>query len=205
MSKKNKSKMDDGNEHKQNAEIARKAAFDLVGAANSRGADRLAVDIRVEEAGPVIVVEDDGSGMTPEQLDDFIGSTEEERLFYGADEVHIATTHDGRTLKAHSYNPPEYDVTSMEAARREEGTRVEVVNFTGPDDLTKHLDEEELREDLHLDKSDWTALLNVHVGDYSHTIRRLDEAPDQYRAESESCGETYGNRGKATKHAEEEN
>lgn len=162
-------------ENNMTTEIARRALLELVGSANCRDADYVGVDIRVEQAGPVIVIEDDGLGMKPSQLADFLGTTEEERLFYGADEVHVVTTRDGRTLKAHSDNPPEYEVTSMDAARWEEGTRVEIVNFTGPNDLTKRLDEAELREYLHLDESDWTALLNVHGGEHGHTIRRLGD------------------------------
>jgi len=162
-------------ENNRTTEIARRALLELVGSANCRDANYVGIDIRVEQAGPVIVIEDDGVGMKPSQLDDFLGTTEEERRFYGADEVHVVTTREGRTLKAHSDDPPEYDVTSMNAARWEEGTRVEIVNFTGPNALTKHLDEEKLREDLHLDESDWTALLNVQVEEDAHPIRRLGD------------------------------
>lgn len=150
------------------------AVRDLAGAACEADADQIAIDIRVEERGPVMVVEDDGAGMTPEQLERFFAATTDEEPFYGADEVHVATTRDGHTLKAHSDDPPEYRVTELDAARWEEGTRVEIVNYDAPDDITERVTEEEIRDRAALDETDWTALLNVHVDDHAHTIRRLD-------------------------------
>lgn len=154
------------------------AVMDLAGAACEADADQIAIDIRVEERGPVMVVEDDGRGMTPEQLERFFDPSGEDDPFYGADEVHVATTRDGRTLKAHSDDPPEYRVSELDAARWEEGTRVEIVNYDAPNDITKRVTEEQLRDRAALDETDWTALLNVHVDDHAHTIRRLNETEE---------------------------
>jgi len=120
---------------------------DLVSAANGGGADRVALDIQVGENGAGIVVEDDGTGMTPDELERFFEPVGSGEPFYAAEEVQETTTRDGETLHAYSPDPPEYNLTESEAADRKEGTRVEVRGIKVPANAAEQLDEKPSERD----------------------------------------------------------
>lgn len=99
-----------------------RAGRDLVSAANEDGADRVTLDIQVGENCVKITVEDDGTGMTPDGLEQLFEPAGLGEPFYGAKEVQVTTTRDGKTLHAYSSDPPKYDFTVSETADRKEGT-----------------------------------------------------------------------------------
>lgn len=148
------------------------AVLDLAGAAYENDPDRIAIDIRVEDVGPVLIVEDDGEGMTPAELKRFFDASDEEVPFYGADEVHVVTAKNGHAWRARSTNPPEYQVTEYDS-NWEAGTRVEVINYDAPDDIVDRISEKELREYAALDEDDWTALVSVYTEEEAPSVRRL--------------------------------
>ena len=156
-------------------EPTKRAVRDLAGAAYQSDPDQIAIDIRVEEVGPVLIVEDDGEGMTSAELERFFDSSSEDVPFYGADEVHVVTASDGRAWRARSENPPEYQVTEYDSGHWETGTRVEIVNYEAPEDIAERVSEEELREYAALDESDWAALVHVYADDDAPSVRRLRE------------------------------
>lgn len=151
------------------------AVLDLAGAACESGADTVGFDIRVEEAGPAIVVEYNGQGMSPEELERFFDASSRDVPFYGADEVHVVTAKNGRAWRARSKNPPEYQVTEYDGDW-ETGTRVEMVNYDAPDDIVERVSEEELREFAALDQTDWTALVSIHSEEQASSVRRLRDS-----------------------------
>jgi len=167
--------MSESFEEKDPTEATKHAVLDLAGAACESGADTIGFDIRVEEAGPVIVVEDNSQGMSPEELDRFFDTSNEDVPFYGADEVHIVTAKDGRAWRARSENPPEYQVTEYDGDWKT-GTRVEVVNYDAPDDIVERISEEERREYAALDETDWTALVSIHSEEREPSVRRLRDS-----------------------------
>lgn len=156
-------------------EPTKRAVRDLSGAAYEGDPNRIGIDIRVEAVGPVLIVEDDGKGMTPTEIERFFDASNEDMPFYGADEVHIITAKDGRAWRARSENPPEYQVTEYDTGW-ETGTRVEVVNYDAPDDIVERVSEEELREYAALDESDWTALVSVYSEEQAPSVRRLRDS-----------------------------
>lgn len=164
--------MSESIEKKDPTETTKVAICDLAGAACESGADTIGFDIRVEEEGPIIVVEDNGQGMSLEELDRFFDTSSEDVPFYGADEVHVVTAKDGHAWRARSKNPPEYQVTEYERSW-ETGTRVEVVNYDAPNDIVERVSEEELREYAALDETDWTALISVYSEEQAPSVRRL--------------------------------
>ncbi|SIS18908.1 ATP-binding protein [Natronorubrum thiooxidans] len=149
------------------------AVLDLVGAAYERDPDQIGIDIRVEEAGPVIIVEDDGEGTAPTEFERFFDASAEDVPFYGAEEVHVVTKKDGQVWRASSENPPEYQITEFNSGYWEGGTRVEVVNLDAPDDICERISEAELREYAALDESEWTALVSVNTDENASSVRRL--------------------------------
>lgn len=165
--------MSESFEEKDPTEPTKRAVRDLAGAAYEGDPDQIAIDIRVEDAGPVLIVEDDGEGMTPAELERFFDASSEAVPFYGADEVHVVTAKDGRAWRARSENPPEYQVAEYDSGHWEEGTRVEIVGYDAPNDIGDRISEEELREYAALDESDWTALVHVLTEELAHSVRRL--------------------------------
>ena len=140
---------------------ALRLARNLVGNASCADADRVAVDIRYGEGGVEVIVEDDGTGMTSAQLDRFFDAPGGEDPFEGAEEVHVATTRNDTTLKAHSTDPPEYRSTELDGAEWEEGTRVETRGVPAPDDIIERLNSETVRDTLALGDDDGLAVVTI--------------------------------------------
>jgi hypothetical protein len=148
-------------EDEESLKLIFRAGRDLVSAANGGGADQVALDIQVGENGAGVAVEDDGTGMTPDELERFFEPVGSGEPFYGAEEVQVTTTRNGETLHAYSSDPPEYNLTESEAADRKEGTRVEVRGIGVPANAAEQLDEKTIRERLALDESEWSAIVQI--------------------------------------------
>lgn len=117
-------------------------------------ATEVVIEIRQRPQGSEIIIEDDGMGMTPENLESFFdlgnstkrGAEEESigykghgtKIFYKSDRIEVNTAAEGTNLRATMEQPwqklndgvlPEYEVNRTETRNDNSGTRIKITGF----------------------------------------------------------------------------